>query len=112
MPLAVPQNWILVDGCPVEGLGQGELLQSANAPFDFIAKIVLNSYERNCLRDWLAHRWKSASLKQASLSLHGDLGLVVTLHFNEKGLCDAKDRFGAWLSAVLLDRESAINSRK
>ena len=51
MPLAVPQNWILVDGCPVEGLGQGELLQSANAPFDFIAKIVLNSYERNCLRD-------------------------------------------------------------
>lgn len=112
MSFAPLQNWILVDSCCVEGLGQGELMQSAHSPVGFKAKIVLNSYESNCLRDWLAHRWKSMSLKQTCLSLHDGQGLVVTLPFDAKNLIDAKQKFGAWLSAVLLDRESAANSRK
>lgn len=111
MSFASLQNWILVDSCCIEGLGQGELMQSAHSSVGFKATIVLNSYESNCLRDWLAHRWKSMSLAQTCLLLHDDKGLVVTLPFEAKNLIDAKQKFGAWLSEVLVERERAANSR-
>lgn len=112
MSFASAQTWILVDNRCVEGLGHGELMQSAHSPVTFKAQIALNNYESNCLRDWLAHRWKSMSLKQTRLLLQDDLGLVVTLPFEAKSLLDAKEKFGEWLSAVLVDRETAANSRK
>lgn len=93
-------------------MGQGELVQSVHSPAEFKAKIALNSYESNCLRDWLAHRWKSMSLKQTCLLLHDDLGLVVTLPLTANSLLDAKEKFGLWLSQVVVDRQNAAHSRK
>lgn len=112
MSLTSSRDWVLVQSCCVDGLGQGELMQSVLSPLDFQAEIKLNSYESNCLRDWLAQRWKASSLETTCVSLHNDLGLMVTLIFNANNLFDAKERFEAWLSAVLLDRENAIRSRR
>ncbi|WP_334119833.1 hypothetical protein [Limnobacter sp.] len=112
MSFTSSRDWIVVDSRCVEGLGQGDLMQSAISPVDFQAEIKLNSYESNCLRDWLAQRWRASSLEKTCISLHNDLGLMVTLIFNANNLFDAKERFEAWLSAVLVDRESAIHSRK
>ena len=106
------QNWLVVDSRGVEGLGRGELNQSVHSPSVFSAQITLNNYESNCLRDWLSHRWKSASLNQTSLLFLADNALLVTLLFEEKNLIDAKKRFEGWLADVLLDREKAANSRR
>ncbi len=107
-----PQNWFVVDSRCVEGLGRGELSQSVRSPSLFNAQIILNSYESNCLRDWLSQRWKSASLNQTSLVFLADSALLITLLFEEKSLVEAKKRFDSWVMSVLLDREKAANSRK
>lgn len=101
-----------VDSRVVVGLGQGELLQSTATPSEFKAKIILNSYESNCLRDWLAHRWNSKSLEGTCVSMVDGLNLIVTLVIVANNLLDAKTQFDEWVDAVINEREQSHLSRK
>ncbi|MCR2746791.1 hypothetical protein [Limnobacter parvus] len=101
-----------VDSRVVIGLGHGELLQSTSTPCEFQAKIALNSYESNCLRDWLAHRWNSESLEGTCVSMVDGLGLIVVIPIVANNLLDARKQFDDWLDAVAREREQSHHSRK
>lgn len=110
--LARSSGWVQVDSRVVVGLGQGELLQSTASGFEFKAKIMLNSYESNCLRDWLAYRWSSKSLEGTCVSMVDGISLVITLIIVANSLPDAKKQFDNWLEVVSKEREQAHLSRK
>jgi len=110
--LARSSGWMQVDSRVVVGLGQGELLQSTATPSEFKAQIILNSYESNCLRDWLAHRWDSTSLEGTCVSLVDDQSLIVTLFIVANNLADANQQFDTWLDLVVAQREQSHLSRK
>lgn len=106
------RDWFLLDGRPVQGLGEGELLQSAATPIEFKSRVMLNSYESNCLRDWLAQRWSAKSLEQTTVFLGADSGLLIEKPMVENNALAAKTAFEAWVPSVVLDREQFIQSRK
>lgn len=112
MNTAYPGNWFLIDGCAVDGLGQGELLQSAATPSEFKASLILNNYESNCLRDWLAQRWAAKSLEQTCVFEADHSKLIISLAINANNAFDAKEKFESWLARVFSERESASNSRR
>lgn len=105
-------NWVRVENRGVSGLGQAELFQSVIEPSDFQAKLILNSYESNCLRDWLAQRWNAQSLEHCCVVLLNDQNLIVTLSLTAITLQEARGKFDGWLDSVLKDRESSHLSRK
>lgn len=104
-------NWFLVDETSVEGLGHCELLQSSLCPANFQAILVLNSYESNCLRDWLSQRWLAKSLEQTGIFELEHSKLIISKAMSAINLLDAKDKFEVWLQAVLTDRSNAAQSR-
>lgn len=104
-------NWFLVDETAVEGLGHGELLQSSSCPANFQAILVLNSYESNCLRDWLSQRWLAKSLEQTGIFELEHSRLIISKAMSAVNLLDAKEKFEVWLEAVLADRSTAVQSR-
>lgn len=105
-------KWIVTASQCLPGLGRGELLQSEFEPTRFLAKIALNSYESNCLRDWLAQRWKSPSLRQACISYSECNSLSIKLPFLAENLSGSKAVFEAWLKHVLEDRVRLEQFRK
>ncbi|VWX36152.1 conserved hypothetical protein [Limnobacter sp. 130] len=104
-------NWFLIDQQAVEGLGHGELLQSSSCPSDFQATLVLNSYESNCLRNWLSQRWRAKSLEQTCVYEAEHSTLLISMAMSAINLLAAREKFEAWLQAVLLDQLSAAQSR-
>lgn len=105
-------KWIISSNQCVPGLGRGELLQAEFAPSRFLARIVLNSYESNCLRDWLAQRWKSPSLRQTCIAYSEGCNLSVNLLFTANDLPNSKTVFEGWMKDVLEDRERLKEFRK
>jgi hypothetical protein len=105
-------KWIVSDSQCVPGLGRGELLQSEFTPTRFLARLVLNSYESNCLRDWLAQRWKSPSLRQTCVAYSECKSLSISLSFQAKDHSGSKTVFDAWLKHVLEDRVHLEQLRK
>lgn len=105
-------KWIICSTQCVSGLGRGELLQSEFKPDRFHARIVLNSYESNCLRDWLALRWKSPALSQTRITYSEGSSLSISLPILSCELTDSKKIFEAWLKSVLEDRERPEQFRK
>ncbi len=106
-----PGNWFLINEQLVEGLGQAELLQSWSCPSEFQATLVLNSYESNCLRDWLSQRWLAKSLEQTCIFELEYSKLHVSRLMLANNVLDAKEKFELWLQAVLADRTNAAQSR-
>lgn len=105
-------KWIVSDSQCVPGLGRGELLQSEFKPTRFLARIVLNSYESNCLRDWLAQRWKSPSLRQTCVAYSECKSLSISMPFHADDLPGSKTAFEAWLKHVVEDRVRLEQLRK
>lgn len=95
----------MVESRLVKSLGVGELFQSSNSPCDYLATLALNSYESNCTRDWLAHRWTSQSLLYSCVYRPAESRLLVSLQMQSDNLNKAKEQFALWLDAVLKDRE-------
>jgi hypothetical protein len=106
-----PRDWFLVDERPIEGLGHGTLLQSSLSPSDFQASLILNSYESNCLRDWLSQRWLAKSLEQTCVFNSDHSRLIISKNISAGNLHDAKEKFRLWIQAVLSDRTKAAQSR-
>jgi hypothetical protein len=106
-----PGNWFLINEQLVEGLGHAELLQSWSCPSEFQATLVLNSYESNCLRDWLSQRWLAKSLEQTCIFELEYSKLHVSRLMLANNVLDAKEKFELWLQAVLADRAKAAQSR-
>lgn len=111
MTPSYPGNWFLIDEQPVDGLGHGQIFQSSSCPSDFQVKLVLNSYESNCLRDWLSQRWLAKSLEQTCVFETDQSCLFVSKAMSAASLLDAKERFELWLQAVLADRTRTAQSR-
>ena len=111
MSPSYPGSWFLIDQQPLEGLGHGELFQSSSCPSDFQAALELNSYESNCLRDWLSQRWLAKSLEQTCICETDQSRLLVSKSMSAASLLDAKERFEFWLQAVSADRAKAAQSR-
>lgn len=105
-------KWIVSANQTVPGLGRGELLQSQFAQSSFLARIVLNRYESNCLRDWLAQRWKSPSLTYTSITYSECSSLSINRPFLAKDLVESKADFEAWLKHMLEDRAVLEKCRK
>lgn len=105
-------KWIVSANQTVPGLGLAELLQSQFAQSSFLARIVLNRYESNCLRDWLAQRWKSPSLMYTSITYSECSSLLINRSFQADNLADSKTDFEAWLKHVLEDRAILEKCRK
>lgn len=105
-------SWLLVDETSVEGLGHCELSQSSSCLSEFQAVLVLNSYESNCLRDWLSQRWLAKSLEQTEILERGNSRLVISKYMSAINLLEAKEKLEVWLNAVQSDRISAAQSRR
>lgn len=96
-------KWIVSVSQCLPGLGRGELLQSEFASSGYLARIVLNSYESNCLRDWLAQRWKLPSLHQTRVAYSECNSLTISLQFQANDLAISKTVFSVWLKQVVED---------
>lgn len=105
-------RWFVVGDQLLNNLGQAELLQSGLNNQEFKASLVLNSYESNCLRDWLALRWKANSLDNSQVSITPQSRLRISRHFKADELQAARVTFGAWLLQVASDREKALQCRE
>lgn len=108
----VAGQWFLIEERPIEGLGQAKLMVSAASPSEFEATLMLNNYESNCLRDWLAHRWNAKSLQQTRLFEKDHSKLLVSLAITAVNLVNAKEKFEAWLLEITADRATAAACRK
>lgn len=106
------ENWFLVDSQSLEGLGQAELAQAEFVNSSFKATIILNKYESNCLRDWLAQRWKAKSLEGTCVFEVESSKLIISLTISASCLTEAKTKFEHWLKQVCLERKQAIESRR
>lgn len=102
----------MIDTRSLDGLGCAELRQSGLNPSEYQGRIALNSYESNCLRDWLAHRWNSSSLEQTRISLPDGVGLIIELPIVANNILDARIQFDEWLLSVQHDRDEFHHSRK
>jgi hypothetical protein len=105
-------KWIVSASQTVPGLGRGELLQSEFEQSHYRARIVLNSYESNCLRDWLAQRWQFPSLLHTSITHSECHSLSINWSFLADELADSKSVFESWIKHVLEDRALLEQCRK
>jgi hypothetical protein len=106
------RDWFLIHSCAVDSLGRGELFQSLGYPDKFKAKLILNNYESNCLRDWLAQRWKSRSLDRACLYFSENNTISITVPVFSETIPNSKEIFKNWLIYVASERVLSIQSRK
>lgn len=102
----------VVDESLLEGLGLGVLAQSRTSHTHFMMTLTLNSYESNCLRDWLAQRWKAASLENTCLYVNTQSRLVIGLLQVHSQVEQAQKAFRSWLLQVQADRQAFSASRK
>jgi hypothetical protein len=108
----VSKNWFLVHNHSFHSLGQAELLQSGSESKSYKATIFLNSYESNCIRDWLSLRWTAVALQNTCVFEGSQSQLKISLLLAADSLPAAKVAFQHWLNQVAGAREAALQCRR